>query len=148
MAVRSKKGQAEPVRDSVVSAGLKHLTLYLTHPAQPFPILTSTLCLFLSALAQHPPPLPPSLSLFLFQDFVFAMRQSRHYFHCLPLLWQHPLRFEGHWDFKGDRQFYTTGEVHLFLVSQCNLQRGKEGRWRPTKNPTWTSLLLSSSSML
>lgn len=80
--------------------------------------------LFLS-LPQHPPHFT-SPSLFLFQDLMFAMRQSRHYFHCLPLLWQHPLRFEGHWDFKGDRQFYTTGEVHLFLVSQCNLQRGKK----------------------
>lgn len=61
-----------------------------------------------------------------------------HYFHLLPLLWQHPLRTEGHWDFKGDKQFYAAGEVHLFLVSQC--RRGRGGReGGAVKPPIWSS---------
>lgn len=77
----------------------------------------------LSRLSTSPPPPPPSPKpLFTFRSGCL------HYFHLLPLLWQHPLRTEGHWDFKGEKQFYAAGEVHLFLAFQCWWGRGVEGR--------------------
>lgn len=79
-----------------------------------------------SSLSTSPPPYPPSPT--TTPNPLFTFRSGYlHYFHLLPLLWQHPLRTEGHWDFKGDRQFYAALEVHLFLVSQCRWGMGREG---------------------
>lgn len=83
-----------------------------------------------SPASPRPPPTPLPLSTF--------RPGCLHYFHRLPLLWQHPLRIEGHWDFEGAKPFYAAVEVHLILVSQCGGGVAGWGRGA-AKPPIWSS---------